>query len=135
MILLKIINIIKYKTFFTWCTYYIQEKNIQDILKKKPDGTHLLNLLAPAAAKWEVIGKGLKVDDGTIQSTLFKPQTDINKLSDMFTAWRNTLSSEITWDNVINVLESASVGRHDIAKKIREFLSVPKNYDYYMNQT
>ena len=95
----------------------------------------MLNLLAPAAAQWREIGKGLKVDDGTIQSTLFKPQNDINKLSDMFTTWRNTMCTEVTWDNIINVLESAIVGRVDIAEKIRKFLSDPKNYDYYMNQT
>ena len=94
----------------------------------------MLNLLAKAAARWEEIGNGLKVDPGEIESLQQSHKRPINKLSDVLQKWMDTWSSPVTWENIIKVVESDAVGKKDEAKAMRDFLAEDVNFEHYMDQ-
>ena len=94
----------------------------------------MLNLLAPAAARWEEIGSGLKVAPGAIESLQQSNKRPINKLSEVLQTWMDTWSSPVTWENIIKVVDSATVGKKDEAQAIRDFLKEEENHTHYKNQ-
>ena len=94
----------------------------------------MLRLLAPVAARWEEIGNGLKVADGAIESLKYSNQRDINKLSEVLQIWKDTWSSPLTWENIIEVVESNLVGKKVEAQAMRDFLKEDQNFEYYMNK-
>ena len=94
----------------------------------------MLNLLAPAAARWEDIGAGLKVAAGAIESLQQSNKRPINKLSEVLQTWMDTWSSPVTWENIIKVVDSAAVGKKDEAQAMKDFLKEDENFEHYMNQ-
>ena len=83
------------------------------------EGTDLRTLceeLNDAAAKWRRIGLQLQVESGTLETFVGKESTEA--LIDMLNyALRNL---EIKWEDIAKAMEASTVGRKDLAKKIRD---------------
>lgn len=95
------------------------QNNSENALAKKPEKTLLLTLLAPAAARWEEIGNGLKVSRKTIEYIQLSNKRPISNLSVVLQVWMSTLSSPVTWKNIIQVVQSSDVDRKDIAEDMK----------------
>ena len=65
------------------------------------------------------IGLGIKISD--LQSML---ETHGRSFEHLFKVWLNSGTRNIEWEFLISVLESKSVARQDIARKIRNELNI-----------
>ena len=101
-------------------------------MKKVPDHHDLLNLLAKIKHKWYELGLSLRVEDSVLES-LHDGANDMKKLNKALTSWRDTMSSPITWKNIIESVEGPIVGQVATAKIIREYLTKPEVYSKYQD--
>ena len=84
--------------------------------------------LHKAEAKWEFIGLGLGVDHNDLTSINSTYTKNDKKLLETLKLWleadRNT-----TWNAIVRVLRTESVGRHDLANEIeKKHLKEPSEY-------
>ena len=102
-------------------------------MKKVPDHHDLLNLLAKIKHKWYELGLSLQVEESVLESCLQDGTNDMKKLNKALTSWRDTMSSPVTWKNIIESVEGPIVGQVATAKKIREYLAKPEVYSKYQD--
>ena len=112
--------------------YYINFFILEDG-QTKPDKAQLLEVLAPIASKWSEIGTALNVRPDVIAGLNGTP-SNVSKLSTILQKWLDTLSSLITWRNVIDMLEGEVVNNRDAADQVRDFLKSDAGYNKYMNR-
>ena len=120
------------KSQFLYTVYYI-DFFVLEGGQTKPDKAQLLEVLAPIASKWSEIGNALNVRPDVIAGLSDTP-SNVTKLSTILQKWLDTLSSPITWRNVIDVLESKVVDGRSAADQVRDFLKSDDGYKKYMNQ-
>lgn len=85
------------------------------------------------AAKWQEIGEGLGVNDGDIESLKQSNQRDVNKLSSALQKWMDTMCSDVTWEKILEVLESPLVDKKSVAGDVRKFLQRGDIFEKYQN--
>ena len=105
--------------------------DITAVLQKVPDLHDLLNLLQNIAKEWYIIGVLLKVDENFLRGLLESVQDDTTKLHKVLTRWMDTMSSPITWQNIVNLVEGPFIANHSTAEEICEFLSQQDVYSKY----
>jgi ribosome maturation factor RimP len=82
----------------------------------------LLEKLADVSDVWEPIGIALEVENHVIMSTKHDVSlTDITRLSRVLQAWIDN-DEDVTWDKMIEVLESPAVNKIAKAKEIRKLI-------------
>ena len=73
-----------------------------------------------------MIREALEISYGIIQSINRNPHySDVDKLSEVLQTWIDTQSSDVTWRNLIDVIEYP-VNEPALAKTIPDFLANPK---------
>ena len=102
-------------------------------MKKVPDHHDLLKLLAKIKHKWYELGLSLRVEESVLESCLQASTNDIKKLNKILTSWRDTKSSPVTWENIIESVEGTIVEQVSTAEKIREYLTKPEVYSKYQD--
>ena len=108
--------------------YYI---DITTVLQKVPDEFELLSLLADISRKWYEIGVSLRIRLSFLDQLSHSHKTDMVKLSEVMTEWKVTMSSPVTWENIISSLEGPIVQHPSIALEIRNYLTRPEVYPKY----
>ena len=105
--------------------------DITAVLQKVPDLHDLLNLLQNIADEWHKIGLSLCVSESVISGLSQSAEDNTVKLYKVLTHWMDTMSSPITWQNIISSVEGPIIANHSTADRIREFLSQQEVYSKY----
>ena len=100
-------------------------------MKKVPDDYDLLCQLNAINSEWYMIGKALKVRDNLLQSLSHNYEEDNIRLCRVIKCWKESMSTDITWETIIAVLEGPILNNKDRAKEIRQFLSKPETLLQY----
>ena len=103
------------------------------MLKKVPEQLDLLNLLACIKHKWNEVGSSLGVQTCVLNGLSQSNKTNMVRLTEVLTSWRDTTSSPVTWENIIRSVEGPIVGQHATAETIREYLNKPEVYSKYQH--
>ena len=100
--------------------------DIAQLLKKKPNVTDLLTLLADIEYEWHKIGVALEVCESVLESCNRSNEDNSYKLFKVIKAWTTSMTSEVTWEAVIAAVESPIVKHKSTAVKMRMFLTKPE---------
>ena len=91
-------------------------------IRQTPQLRDVYHLLVPKSCEWDRIGRCLGVDlnfrEGLLRAGV--QRTDDNKLEVVLNNWIETHCSEVSWDNLIQVLTELEL--IDIARNVRKFL-------------
>ena len=79
----------------------------------------VVEALHEAQDKWEFIGLGLRVDHNDLTSIDSTFSKNDKKLLETLKLWLNA-DRNTTWNAIVQVLRTASVGRHDLANDIEK---------------
>ena len=115
----------------TYITLYYTD--ITAVLRKVPEQLDLLNLLACIEHKWYEVGSSLGVRTSVLDGLSQSNKTNMVRLAEVLTSWRDTTSSPITWENIIRSVEGPIIGQHSTAVTIREYLIKPEVYSKYQH--
>ena len=91
-------------------------------------------MLADHSHMWHKIGVALEVRGDVLGGLSHSNDDDMDKLCKVLQSWKETLSSPVTWENIIDVLNSRIVNLRAVAKRIQDTLSQPKYYNKYIGQ-
>ena len=97
-------------------------ESFSSAIRHTPQLRDVHRLLVPKSSKWDRIGCGLGVDFNFREGLLRDGgmRTDDNKLEAVLNNWIETHCSEVSWDNLIQVLTELEFS--DIAQNVRRFL-------------
>ena len=105
--------------------------DITQLLKKEPNLTDLLILLADIEYEWHNIGVALEVEQNVLESCYRSNENNSYKLFKVINSWMTSMTSEVTWEAVIAAVESRIVKHKSTAVKMRTFLAKPEvRYKY-----
>ena len=90
-----------------------------------------MSVLSEVAFDWRNIGESLEVPFGELQSLQFTPRPDISKLSDTLQKWIDMRTCPVTWETLLEVIETPPVNKPRIASNIREYLARDDVYTKY----
>ena len=113
----------------TYITLYYT--HITVVLREVPEHLDLLNLLANIEHKWYEVGSSLGVQTSVLNGLSQSNKTNMVRLAEVLTSWRDTTSSPVTWENIIRSMEGPIVGQHSTAVTIHEYLTKPEVYSKY----
>ena len=103
------------------------------ILDKKPEESHVIDLLANNAHEYKKFAIALDVDSGFAAGLC--GDDNIVKLGEIIEKWIKTRSLSVTWRSIIKVVESDILGNNvELADKIRNWLETDDNFHYYAEQ-
>ena len=108
--------------------------DIMKILQKPPALSDLINMLADHCDKWYRIGISLNVRGATLNGLKQQTIDDIEKLHIILQSWMDTGSSPVTWETILDLLESRIVDLPTCAATIKLTLSQTKYYSKYIRQ-
>ena len=112
--------------------FSITGNNIIEILYKKPDEDHVINLLSECAGQYIKFSTALKV--GSKYAMGLKGD-DEEKLIQVISKWMSSQCSPVTWYNILEVVESETLGKNTtLGDKIRKWLAKDEHFSYYMDQ-
>lgn len=85
-----------------------------------------MNLLAPIAPRYSLIGVGLKVPISSLGCTPL-PDYNIDNLMRTLKWWLDNgnspkVNSAVTWENIIGVIEGPIVQNFEVSETMRKFL-------------
>ena len=95
-------------------------------MKKQPNLRDLLSLLADIEHEWHKIGLALEVEERVLAKCTRSNEDDGDKLYKVIKSWNSTMTTENTWENIIDAVEGPIVKHKATAAKIREFLAKPE---------
>ena len=95
-------------------------------MKKEPNLRDLLSLLADIEYEWHKIGLALEVEERVLVKCTRSTDDDGDKLYRVIKSWTTTITSDITWENIIDTVEGPIVKHKATAAKIRSFLAKPE---------
>ena len=107
--------------------------DITTVLQKVPELHDLLSVLADINYEWYIIGISLQVNARFLDDLSTSVESNMVKLHKVLTNWRDTMSSPVTWQNIISAMEGPIVKHCLIADKIRKFLSRQEVYSKYQS--
>ena len=114
--------------------FFIIGNDINKVLNKKPDKRHVMELLAENAYKYKELAIALDVDHTFVKGLKYS-DTDIIKLDEIIQQWIETRCSSVTWNTIIESVESVIFGKKvDLGEKIRNWLKEDKHFCYYMEK-
>ena len=118
---------------FVFITIFsITGNDINEILEKKPDEDHIINLLSEYADQYIEFSTALKV--GSRYAMGLNGDNKV-KLIQVISKWMSTPCSPVTWRTIIKVVESKTLDENvTLANKIRKWLAEDEQFFYYMNK-
>lgn len=106
--------------------------DIQLIIEKGPEKKDFLELLADYAYAWKELGEALGCREGFLSGLERKNSPDMGKLSDVYSHWKDTMCSPMTWKQVLEAVESKTFGeKKGLASEIRNKLSEDDYFKKY----
>ena len=100
------------------------EREYVSILKKSPEVGDVFNLTKSHSTKWDEIAIALEVDESTRTSVQHDIQLgDNGKLDQILQKWNEAVSSDVTWEKILQVLESMELS--ETASEVKQFLKKP----------
>ena len=106
--------------------YFVVILDITNILKETLDEDQLFDLLDDICDKWYEIGLALHVHPNFLDDPQLRHCDDTFRLSNIINRWVNH-SSSVTWEMVINAMESPIVKNKAKAEMICHYLSTGKS--------
>ena len=100
-------------------------------MNKKPDKKDLLGQLANIAHEWHEIGLELQVEGSVLNNLESEKYSNILKLDYVIQSWMDTMSSDITWQTIINAIGGRIVNNKATTNMIRNFLAQPNVFEKY----
>ena len=106
---------------------------LDDILKKSPEVDDVFDLIKEHSANWYDSAIALKIDVNT-RTTLQNDGklTNHGKLEHILQIWRQAQPSDVTWEKILEVLESMKLRR--TAGEVKKFLEKPNVIEKYRKQ-
>ena len=105
--------------------------NINEVLGKKPDKRHVVELLAQNASSYKKLALALDIDDGYVEGLKDSDDVVIN-LDKIIQRWMQTCCSPVTWNVIIESVESVIFGKNlELGEKIRNWLKEDEHFAYY----
>ena len=103
------------------------------LLEKHPSKSDLLQLMSSIAFKWYIIGECLGIQYTYLASLQSKTSSDVEKLSEVLQIWMDTMSKPVTWNTILQTIESPPIESKFTMMKMEEFLKCeflynPSNY-------
>ena len=93
-------------------------------MKKSPEVGDVFSLIKSHSVKWNEIAIALKVDDNARTSVRQDIQLgNDGKLDQILQTWNEAQSSDVTWEKIIEVLESMKLKK--TASEVKQFLKEP----------
>ena len=107
---------------------------LDNILKKSPEVDDVFDLIKEHSANWNDLAIALKID-GNTRTTLHNngKLTDDGKLDKILQTWHQAQPSDVTWEKILEVLESMKLRR--TAGEVKTFLEKPNVIEKYRKQT
>ena len=98
----------------------------------KPDLPQLMNLVGVTVKnKWREVGGGLGVKETDLDSYQMqegnKPDANQHCMRCVFQNWHSAMTSEYSWQNLVQVLESPAVNKKAAVQELYESLCAQKN--------
>ena len=96
--------------------------NLPCILQKSPEKSDVYNLLKKKSAHWDDFARELNIDDNFRQDLSYEGNTipSRSKLERVLKKWIESETSEVTWRNIIRVLEDLEFT--DLARDVDDYL-------------
>ena len=92
------------------------------LLEKHPSKSDLLLLMSGIAFNWYIIGIRLEIDYAFLASLQSKTSRNIEKLAEVLQLWMDTMPKPVTWNTILQVLESPPIKSKFTVMKMEEFL-------------
>lgn len=106
--------------------YFVIISDVTSVLKQTPDSYTLNHLLMDIDYEWYNIGLCLRVDRTFLKSLKDLQICKYSKLKKVIESWKDTKPSPVTWETVIDAIESPFVNNKEIANRIRQKLKYSK---------
>ena len=98
--------------------------HLDDILKKSPEVDDVFGLIKEHSAKWNDLAIALKIDENTRTTLRNETQlTDDSKLDSILQNWHQAQPSDVTWEKILEVLESTKL--RITGGEVKKFLEKP----------
>ena len=94
-------------------------------LNTAPEMSDLLNKVADKTRSiWETVGLQLNISSDRIKSISESyPRNAIRCYTEVFDVWHKSGSPPYTWATIIDALRAPSVGEHQLATELQEWLT------------
>ena len=114
--------------------YFLDDEHAMvSILKKSPNVDDVFHLIKNHSAQWNNFGIALKVDVNTRRSLLQEVRLENDgKLDCILRKWHEAQPSEVTWEKVLEVLDSMELRR--TANEVKRFLKKPNVIEKYRKE-
>ena len=100
------------------------------ILKKSPETRDIFKLLKSKSNDWDDFARELEVEDkvrGDLRINMALRSE--NKLEQVLNNWIDSECSAVTWEKILEVLESLETRR--LAREVKNYLKQPKTVEKY----
>ena len=112
--------------------FSITGNDINQILNKKPEEDHIINLLSEHADQYIEFSVVLKV--GSRYAMGLSGENKV-KLIKVIAEWMSRQCSPVTWRTLIDVVEGETLGKNvTLANKMRKWLAMEEHFTYYKNK-
>ena len=74
------------------------------------------------AFKWNIIGERLGIQYTHLASLQRQTSGDVDKLAEVLQLWMDTMSKPVTWNTILQTIESPPIESKFTVKKMEEFL-------------
>ena len=78
--------------------------------------------MARIAFQWYIIGECLGIQYTHLASLQSKTSRDIDKLAEVLQIWMDTMPKAVTWNTILQIIESPPIESKSTIMKIEEFL-------------
>ena len=93
-----------------------------DLLAKPPKKMDLLQLMSSIAFKWYIIGEVLGIQYAHLALLQITISSDIEKLAEVLQLWMDTMPKAVTWNTILEVIESPPVESKFTVMEMEKFL-------------
>ena len=92
------------------------------LLEKHPEKCDLLKLMTGIAFQWYIIGECLGIQYTHLASLQYKTSRDIDKLAEVLQLWMDSIPKPVTWNTILQTIESPPIESKVTVMEIEEFL-------------
>ena len=91
--------------------------------------------MSDIAFQWHTIGDCLAIKNGHLASLKSEPSSNIEKLSKVLQLWMDTMPKPVTWNTILQTIESPPIENKLVVKEMETFLKSeslysPQKLDY-----
>ena len=85
--------------------------------------------MADIAFKWYIIGECLGIQYTHLATLQIQTSGDIDKLAEVLQLWMDTMPKPVTWNTILQTIESPPIESKSTVMKIEEFLKCESLYN------